>query len=552
MEERQIKYQIYLTVIWQWLWLILLISTLVGIGTYTFYRLQKPIYEATSTLLIDEAPGSRTGTDYNSILTSERLAQTYAQMMVADTVLTKVLRATSPDGQTTPDPQAVASLKRSVNIQVVRNTQLVRVAVRDTDPVVAAARANAIVTVFSEDIQAFQTQRYADSKDNLKRQIAAFEEQIKTAEDAIASTTDAQERGKLELSLSQNRLSYGNLLQTFEQIRLAEAQNNSNVTPIEPATVPQDHVWPRVLQNTGLGVFLGLLTSIALVVLFETLDTTMKDPDGLSRQVNLPLLAMISSVPELRKLDKKGVQLPVVVQQPRSPASENFRKMRTNIEYASIDQQVKTLLVTSPYPADGKSTIALNIAAVIAQSGKRVILVDADMRRPSLHSRIGAPNRLGLSSLFVQHDLSYESALQPGMTDRVQLLSSGPQPPNPAELLGSTRMAEILQELGQLADVVIIDAPPMMPVTDAAVLSKQVDGVMVVVRAGKTKTSAVVQIVEQLRRGNAHILGLVINDITVRRVRGYGYYYNRKYYDRYNPAKNNQPATESGNVQVLT
>ncbi|HLF90833.1 MAG TPA: CpsD/CapB family tyrosine-protein kinase, partial [Anaerolineales bacterium] len=218
---------------------------------------------------------------------------------------------------------------------------------------------------------------------------------------------------------------------------------------------------------------------------------------------------------------------PVTAIRPRTPIAEAFRSLRTNIQYASVDRSIRTLLITSPSPKDGKSTIATNLATVIAQSGRQVALIDSDMRRPSLHSKLRLSNRTGLSDLFVQSNGQVASYLRETKVHGLELITSGSLPPNPAELVGSEKMGEIMRQMLSCADVVVIDSPPVMAVTDAAVLAPRVDGVLLILRPGITKLAAAKQTVETLLRGGANILGAVLNGIGKR---GGRYYYYRNYH----------------------
>ncbi|MEP7200138.1 MAG: CpsD/CapB family tyrosine-protein kinase [Chloroflexota bacterium] len=198
---------------------------------------------------------------------------------------------------------------------------------------------------------------------------------------------------------------------------------------------------------------------------------------------------------------------------PRSPVSEAYRTLRTNIEFSSFEKQLHTLVVTSASPEEGKSTTLANLAVAMAQSGKQVILVDCDLRKPSQHVVFGLQNERGLTSLMVPDaDLS-NPPLQPTAQEGLQLLTAGPLPPNPSEMLGSKRMEEIIKRLGALADIVIFDAPPIIAVTDAAVLATKVDGVLLVVNAGGTKREHMQRAHALLKKVNAPLIGAVLNNV---------------------------------------
>ncbi len=214
------------------------------------------------------------------------------------------------------------------------------------------------------------------------------------------------------------------------------------------------------------------------------------------------------------------------LEDPKSIVSEAFRTLRTNIQYANIDKNIKTITITSPSQKEGKSTISSNLAFSLAESGKKTLIIDCDMRKPRLHKMFGVTNLDGLTRHLMGEAKDQEGFRKVKGVDNLDLLTSGPVPPNPAELLGSKRMKEFLGNLEKLYDVIILDSPPIGLVTDSAILSTISDGTILVVEVGETQTEIAVHATELLNKVNAKILGVVLNKIPVRGNK----YYNYKYY----------------------
>lgn len=211
----------------------------------------------------------------------------------------------------------------------------------------------------------------------------------------------------------------------------------------------------------------------------------------------------------------------VALRDPRSPAAEAYRTLRTNIQFSSLDKPLRTLLATSTVPDEGKSTTLANLAVTMAQAEQRVILVDCDLRRPTLHTLFNMPNDMGLTSMILANDdamLPLQQTSVPGL----QVLTSGPLPPRPADILGSRRMEAIIERLRAEADVVLFDTPPVIAVTDAAVLANRVDGVLLVLKAGHTTRDHARHARQVLERAKANIIGVVLNNAEIEQ--GYGYY----------------------------
>ncbi len=515
----------YFALLMHWAWLIVLAVVLAGGTAYLVSGQVTPVYQASTTILINQAPSTR-ASDYAALLTSERLAQTYAQLITKKPVLQGVVDTLRQDYGVSVELQ---DLEYGVTVQPVRDTQLIEIKVENTDPVLAAQIANALVSVFSRTIQETQTARYAETKNSLQQQLDDLGQRIEAdslALQNLGDSPDAQaERNRLETQLNQNRQLYAALLQTFEQVRLAEAESISNVIQAEPATVPLRPVRPRVMQNTLLAAVVGGMLAVGVVFLVDALDDTVKGPEDITRNTGTVVLGVIASY-DAAKSDL------VTLAEPRSPIAEAFRSLRTNIQFASVDKPLQSILVTSALPSEGKSTVAANLAITMAQSGKRVVLLESDLRRPSVHRYLKVPNRMGLSTMFVRPQVYLDGNLQGTRIPNLKVLTAGDLPPNPSELLGSERMQAILRQLREQADVLILDTPPMMAVTDAVVLAPRVDGVLLVARPGGTKISALRTAVEQLRRTGANILGVVLNEVQMKGYR-YRYYSNMYYYYGY-------------------
>ena len=201
----------------------------------------------------------------------------------------------------------------------------------------------------------------------------------------------------------------------------------------------------------------------------------------------------------------------VAAQAPRSEAAEAYRTLRTNIQFSSLDRDTRTLLITSAGPDEGKSTVVANLGITIAESGRRVIIADCDLRRPGQHALFGLQDHPGVTTMILEE--AAEPPLQPTMVPNLSLLASGPLPPNPAELLASDRMTRVIARLAELCDVVLFDSPPVAAVSDAAALAARVDGVLLVIDAGKTRRETARQAKEQLERVGARLLGVILNNV---------------------------------------
>lgn len=523
----------YLALLWHWAWLLVLATILAGTAAYIVSKQMTPIFQASTTILVNEAPATKTA-DYTSILTSERLTQTYSQLLTKQPILEGVIKRLGMNME-------VGVLKGMIQVQPVRDTQLIEVRVQDTNPDRAARIANAIFQEFANQNQALQATRYGASKQSLETQLDQMDQQIQKATVNLAtlgdSTNNQNERDRLETTLAQYRQTYAYLLQSYESVRLAEANSTSNVVQAEPASPPARPIKPRVLTNTLLAAVVGLLLAVGVAFLVEAMDDTIRNPGDVTHQLGLPVLGMIA------KYDYEDDN-PITTTQPRAPVAEAFRSLRTNIQFASVDTPLRSILVTSPSPADGKSTVAVNLGVVLAQSGRKVVILDADLHRPKIHKIIRLANRRGLSDLFVQNQVYLDGAVQKTDIQNYYALTSGSLPPNPSELLGSGKMVDIIHQLKDQADLVVIDTPPLLAVTDACVLAPRVDGVLLIIKPGVTKLAACKQAVEQLRHVGAKILGVVLNEIEIKRSRYYyyhyrGYYY--AYYDSYgeSPSGNN-------------
>lgn len=334
------------------------------------------------------------------------------------------------------------------------------------------------------------------------------------------SMTNSIEMSQLQTNLNLYQQIYINSISSLEALNLTRAQNAPNVIQVEPARVPGSPISPRPLQDAALYSAVGLLAMGGIAFLVEYLDDTLKTPDDVKEALGLPVIGFIGDMDSGRKKPKRTGSGVFVANQPRSPISEAFRAMRTSLEFYSVDQPLQMLIVTSSGAEEGKTTIATNLAVILAGNNKNVLLLDADLRSPNVHQRLGISNRVGLSDL-IRGRLSIPDVIQVSTeVPFLNVITSGSLPPNPAELLSSERMAKILKDLKAQYDMIIIDTPPAI-VTDAQILASKADGVIYVIFPGKTREIIAKTPLEEFKRVGANMIGVVMNRIPHNR----GYYY---------------------------
>ncbi len=310
-----------------------------------------------------------------------------------------------------------------------------------------------------------------------------------------------------------------------QTVYLPADQQGGAIRIAQPALVPAAPIGPLPMRNAVLAGVLGLLLAAGLVWLLEYLDDTIKTPESLEQSTGLPAVGAVA-----RYSAKDAIETHVLTSTRRhSPAAEAYRLIRTNLEFASVDRDLHSILITSANAGEGKTTTAANLAAVLAQTDRKVILVDADLRRPSLHKVFEVSNRMGLSSLLLNPDVNPQDYLRPTGVPGLSVLPSGPIPPNPAELLTSSRLTSLLEKLKEISDMVVIDSPPVLMVADPVILASRVDGTAIVVDSTRTRSEMLSRAADQISKSGTLMLGAVLNKLP-RRAGHYYYYYYSGYY----------------------
>ena len=336
----------------------------------------------------------------------------------------------------------------------------------------------------------------------------------------------------------------------FQESRITEVGQLGDVRIIDAARPPKDPIRPKKALNLVLGLIIGVGLGVGITFLFEAMDNSIRTIDdvekiGLSILGSIPLIKQQESEKHMKAYSSNGktngadeaknmTSRLISHFAPKSPISEAYRTFRTNIQYAKIDKSLQTMLVTSPGPGEGKSTSAVNLAITMAQMGSRVVLVDADLRRPVVHSIFNMDRRIGLTNILVGRASLDEAIIQTEINN-LSIITCGTLPPNPSELLGSSKMDNLLNELKNRFDIILFDSPPVIAVTDAAVLGSKLDGVILVVKSGQTDREAAFRAFALLKNVKTHILGALLNGMNIESLYGsYYYYYHYYYYGKNN------------------
>lgn len=358
----------------------------------------------------------------------------------------------------------------------------------------------------------------ARSNENIYRRLLS-----ETKGEALSLNEKANEYNIINREVETNRQLYDALLKRIKEQSITDKVQNVNVLIVEKAELPVAPVKPRKTMNLIMGLLFGLIGGVGMAFVIEYLDHTVKSPDEAELKLGVAVLGMVPLV----NVQEKSIEA-VVMKEPNSVIAESYKAIRTAILLSSADKPPKRLLITSTGPAEGKTATSINLAAAIAQSGYSVVLIDADLRRPRVHKVFGMNNVKGLSTYLA--GASDMDVIQAGPIPNLSILPSGPVPPNPSELLGSKRMSEMINLLGEKYDIVICDSPPLLSVADSLVLDNILDATIIVTRAGKTTYEDVRKGLRSLTDLKAHVLGIIINALDVKKGNYYYYRYQNYYY----------------------
>jgi polysaccharide biosynthesis transport protein len=485
---------------WVVITVVLVTMLVVIVGTW----LVSPTYIATATLRI--ATASASTSSYKDYMFADRLITTYINIAISRPLLDEL------------NKQLGLSKAPKISVQQIPNSELIQISVEDHDPNLAMLAANTLGIILVKRGSEFYTGSGKTPADVLQEQVDKAEADLNQLRanyyDHLAKNPDdtaGNQTASKAVDLQQQL--YYSLLTQYQQLRSREAIQSNLVSFTDTAAFPIAPSKPNKVLNIALGLVVSLIGGVGLAFLFENLDSTLYTSEQIEDTTGLSALGMVPNA---------IIRNQLVSSNGSNPYGDAFRRLRTNILTLEQDRPLHTLLVTSPEPGEGKSTIVTNLASAMAKFGQKVVIIDCDMRLPTLHKVFNLPNEQGLSTVLTEKT-ELESTIQETTFPGVWVLTSGPLPRNPAELLGSRQMSEVIEKLCTHYATVLIDTPSILEVTDAAVLAPYVDGVILVVNQAHSHREQVHLAIKQLADVKAKTLGVVIN--RVERKSSYYYYY---------------------------
>ncbi len=402
----------------------------------------------------------------------------------------------------------------------VGQTNVIAITATSGSPAQAARIANAYARAFVAYRQATASENLAAAETQLRTQISRLGHQLRSL------------HGKAKLSAEAAALfsQQAVLKEQLAQMQVSGAVNTGGVELVTPAQPPASPSSPQPVRDALLGLAAGLLAGLGAAFLRDSLDDRLSSKEAAEHAGGAPVLALVPMVASWRRRQKAVV---VTATEPTSQAAEAYRSLRTSLQFSRQERQLRSLMVTSPAASEGKTSTLANLGVVFAQAGERVLMVSCDLRRPRLGQFFGFDEQIGLTSVL-RGQRPLEQVIQPvSGHDRLWVLPAGQVPPNPAELLNGPGAQEVFTALAERFDLVIIDSPPILPVTDAVVLSQHADATLMVVAAGQTRRADMRRAAEKLDQVGVAVLGTVLNEVT--KQTGYGYGYGYGYGHAYKP-----------------
>jgi capsular exopolysaccharide synthesis family protein len=496
----------------KWWWLLPVLPILfAGLGV-TLANRQPEKYSATATILV--APnGTTSTTDYNAILTAQSLTTTYSALIETTPILQQVIDQLGLNMST-------AALKELVDVQPSAEIQQIKINVNDENPDEAAAIANAVMNAFITKLQTDSAQTTNDLRFEVDRQVEELNTQLGNLEDQIAVQDTLGTSRDVIQQMTTNADNLRTLLARLTQLQTTLRNNSldtaTSAQPWQEATAPSTPFAPQPSVNLIFGLIAGLAATAALIVLLASLDNTVKTSLDGRDNVGLPVIATLSKISRLGY----GRRRVFVITAPNTSATEEIRLLRTNVEYVTRSKQSPLVGITSPGTGDGKSTLAANLAASLALAGYRTLLLDADLRRPKQHEIFQLQNQAGVKQVLAG-ERRWQDVVRGNVVPNLAILPSGGHADNASDLLGVGRMDALLTELKSTYQFVIVDLPPALGLSDALIVSADLDGVLVAARSGKTQVGELRHAIDALTQSGAHPLGVAI---TAARVPQIDYY----------------------------
>lgn len=483
-------------------WIIIL-ATLLGAGiSFSQALVETPVYVAAAELEIEPPSSSAFGSISGSSLFTEQELETQVRVLSSEQVAERVA-----ENLALSDPPR--ALIRQLTVAPLGETRVLLVAVSDFDPQRAADLAEGFANAYLEWRREDAVARLVESTTTLRSRQAAL--QIRLDElDALIGVS----QGDSVTVLAEERAEVANSLTTLETQLLILSDEDAFVRDggqiLRHATVPGNPTTPRPMRSLVLGLLFGLAAGVLIAAIRERLDDSVNDDAAVVAATGgRPILA---HVPWHEEADEGRL---VALVAPAAPASEAFRALRTNIRFAAGDAPFRSIVVTSALEGEGKSTIAANYAITAARAGYSTLLVDADMRQPRLHTILALDRAAGLSRVITRQ-LPVEQAFQATSVPGLEVMAAGPTPPNPAELLGSQGMVDLLAELDKVFDLIVLDAPPVLPVADALELGTVADTTLLVIHALDSHKRPVAAAVDRLNRVGSRLAGVVLTAVDPR------------------------------------
>jgi polysaccharide biosynthesis transport protein len=500
----------YLDVLQRRRWTIILTTmSVIGLAIVGSW-LQEPQYAATAEVLLRPGP--------------DEARSSGTERPVAQNIPTEIQLIKSSPIQNRVRAAIGLAEAPEVTVRQLPGTEFLTIRAEHSDPDRAAAIANAYANEYIDYRRDQIVDALTSVTGRIQNQIIKDEERIAEIDRGLppdgSPLSAAQQQAASEREGLLRRVATSRDNVTNAQADAAAASGAAQV--VTPATAATSPFEPRLVRSGVLAGVLGLCFALGLAFLVDHLDDTVKSKDEIEQL--LGGISVLGIIPFVGGWKQRERPLLVSIAQPQSPAAESYRTIRTAIQFFSLDKPVRTLQITSAGAQEGKTTTVSNLAVALASAGRRVVVVDCDLRRPRLHTFFGVPNNHGFTSVLLG-ELPLTKAVQPLPVANLNILTSGPLPPNPSELLSGARAVETLASLAAHFDVVMIDTPPLLPVTDAAAVAAQVDATLLVATAGVTTKRSLARAAELLGQVKAPLVGVIFNGASVDEAYAYGYGY---------------------------